>query len=231
VGLLVNPLGDISTTRPTPCSSNIACFKLHNHERPPADQRQPGWPSQGQHALLSRSHCPPLVSILPILPLRTCMAIYLRTYIYNNPSSKIDEFSTLAYRQKDSTLGTQEYVALMWELPFALLHMNIEPTQDQQIVDLSLNNTHFSKGGIMKRSICGSALLLAVLLSLPATSDAFSRRSSNSEVGPVNAPVQASNYTNGSAQAVPEPPVLLLMSVGVGIFGLGYAVQRFRNQS
>jgi hypothetical protein len=34
----------------------------------------------------------------------------------------------------------------MWELPFALLHMNIEPTQDQQIVDLSLNNTHFSKG-------------------------------------------------------------------------------------
>jgi len=76
----------------------------------------------------------------------TYMAIYLRTYIYNNPSSKIDEFSTLAYGQKDSTLGTQEYVALMWELPFALLHMNIEPTQDQQIVDLSLNNTHFSKG-------------------------------------------------------------------------------------
>src|SRR6188474_2906663 len=25
--------------------------------------------------------------------------------------------------------------------------MNIEPTEDQQIVDLSLNNTHFSKGG------------------------------------------------------------------------------------
>jgi hypothetical protein len=116
-------------------------------------------------------------------------------------------------------------------LPFTHLSYENEPTQDQQTVDLSLNNTHFSKGGIMKRLIYGLALVLAVLLSLPATSDAFSRRSSGSEVGPVNAPVQASNYTNGSAQAVPEPPVLLLMSVGVGIFGLGYAVQRFRNQS
>ena len=85
----------------------------------------------------------------------------------------------------------------------------------------------------MKSLIYGSALVLAMLLSLPATSDAFSRRSSSTEVGPVNAPVQAStgNYTNGSAQAVPEPPVLLLMSIGVGIFGLGYAVQRFRKQS
>ena len=107
--------------------------------------------------------------------------------------------------------------------------MIIEPTQDQQIVDLRFTNTHFSKGGKMNKLIYGSALVLAVLLSLPATSDAFSRRSSSTEMGPgpVNAPVQATT----SAQAVPEPPVLLLMSIGVGIFGLGYAVQRFRNQS
>jgi len=84
----------------------------------------------------------------------------------------------------------------------------------------------------MKRLIYGSAFVLAVLLSLPATSDAFSRRSGSTELGPQTSPVQASTGTyNGSAQAVPEPPVLLLMSVGVGIFGLGYAVQRFRKQS
>jgi len=68
VGLLVNPLGDISTTRPTPCSSNIACFKLHNHERPPADQRQPAWPSQGQQALCHARiafHCKHLTHTAP----------------------------------------------------------------------------------------------------------------------------------------------------------------------
>ena len=81
----------------------------------------------------------------------------------------------------------------------------------------------------MKQLIYGSAVILAVLLSLPATSDAFSRRSSSTELGPqsANAPLQAST----SAQAVPEPPVLLLMSIGVGVFGLGYAIRRFSKQS
>ena len=84
----------------------------------------------------------------------------------------------------------------------------------------------------MKRWIYGSVLVLAVLLSLPATSDAFSRRSGSTELGPQTSPVQASTGTyNGSAQAVPEPPVLLLMSIGVGVFGLGYAIRRLRNQS
>ena len=85
----------------------------------------------------------------------------------------------------------------------------------------------------MKRLVYGSALVLAVLLSLPATSDAWSRRSGSTELGPQTAPLQASTgtYTNGSAQAVPEPPVLLLMSIGVGVFGLGHAIQSFRKQS
>lgn len=86
----------------------------------------------------------------------------------------------------------------------------------------------------MKRLIYGSALVLAVLLSLPATSDAWSRRSGSTELGPqsVTAPVQNTTLQNTtSAQAVPEPPVLLLMSIGVGVFGLGYAIQSFRKQS
>ena len=47
----------------------------------------------------------------------------------------------------------------------------------------------------MKRLIYGSALVLAVLLSLPATSDAFSRRSGSTELGPQTAPVQATTGT------------------------------------
>ena len=82
----------------------------------------------------------------------------------------------------------------------------------------------------MKTLFYGSALVLAALLSLPATSDAFSRRSSSFEIGPQNvtAPVQA---TTNSPQSVPEPPVLLLMTIAVGVFGLGYAIRRIRKQS
>jgi hypothetical protein len=82
----------------------------------------------------------------------------------------------------------------------------------------------------MKTFVYGSALMLAAVLSLPATVDAFSRRSSSWEIGPQNvtAPVQA---TTNSPQSVPEPPVLLLMTVAVGVFGLGYAIRKVRKQS
>lgn len=78
----------------------------------------------------------------------------------------------------------------------------------------------------MKTLAYGSALVLAALLSLPATSDAFSRRSSSWEAGPQNVtvPVQATT----TPQAVPEPPVLLLMTIAVGMFGLGYAIRKIR---
>lgn len=81
----------------------------------------------------------------------------------------------------------------------------------------------------MKTLIYGLALVLAALLSQPATSDAFSRRSHSFEMGPQSGPVQATTVT--SAQSVPEPPVLLLMSIGVGVCGLGYVIRRFRKQS
>ncbi len=83
----------------------------------------------------------------------------------------------------------------------------------------------------MKTFIFGAALVLATLLSLPTTSDAWSRRSGSTELGPQSVTVPVQNTTTTSAQAVPEPPVLLLMSIGVGVFGLGYAIQRFRKQS
>jgi hypothetical protein len=84
----------------------------------------------------------------------------------------------------------------------------------------------------MKTVVYSSVLLLVALLSLPTTSDAFSRRSSGSEVAPlqsVTTPVTTTN--NVSAQSVPEPPVLLLMSIGVGVFASAYAMKRFQKQS
>ena len=80
----------------------------------------------------------------------------------------------------------------------------------------------------MRTFIYSSVFLFLVLLSLPTTSEAFSRRSHDPEVGPMQAttaPVNGTS-TNVSAQAVPEPPVLMLMSVGLGVFGLGFALFR-----
>ena len=85
----------------------------------------------------------------------------------------------------------------------------------------------------MKTLMYSSVLVLLALLSLPTTSEAFSRRSSGSEVAPTQAvttPVNA-NTSNVSAQSVPEPPVLLLMSIGLGVFALGPAITAFRKQS
>lgn len=84
----------------------------------------------------------------------------------------------------------------------------------------------------MKTLAYGSVLILLALLAMPTTSEAFSRRSSGSEVAPTQAlttPVTTTN--NVSAQSVPEPPVLLLMSIGLGVFALGAAIKAFRKQS
>jgi hypothetical protein len=83
----------------------------------------------------------------------------------------------------------------------------------------------------MKTLIYGSVLVLLTLLSLPSTSDAFSRRSSGSEVAPFQATTAPTTTRTNDAQAVPEPPVVLLMSVGLGLFALGYAIREFRKQS
>ena len=88
----------------------------------------------------------------------------------------------------------------------------------------------------MKTSIYCCLFLLLAFLWLPATADAFSRRSSHSEVtqsqsvtSPLNS--QTSGTNDVSAQAVPEPPVLMLMSIGIGAFALGAAIKAFRKQA
>jgi hypothetical protein len=84
----------------------------------------------------------------------------------------------------------------------------------------------------MKTLINSSVLVLIALLSLPPTSEAFSRRSSGSEVAPLQATTTPVNTTNNvSAQSVPEPPFLLLMSIGLGVFALASAIKKFQRQS
>lgn len=85
----------------------------------------------------------------------------------------------------------------------------------------------------MKTLVYGSVLVLLALISFPTTSEAFSRRSSSSEFAltqAVTTPVNT-NTSNVSAQSVPEPPVLLLMSIGLGVFALGAAIKAFRKQA
>src|SRR5687767_13017005 len=87
------------------------------------------------------------------------------------------------------------------------------------------NNLYLGAG--MRTLIYSSVLLFLVILSLPTTSEAFSRRSSSSEIGPTQATTAPLNqYTDVSAQSVPEPPVLMLMSIGLGVFGLSFALLR-----
>ena len=88
----------------------------------------------------------------------------------------------------------------------------------------------------MRAVIYGLLLLVLASLSSPATSEAFSRRSHSSEVGPTQSfttqksQTSTNDQVNNSAQPVPEPPVLLLMTVGLGALGLFAAIRKFRAQ-
>ena len=84
----------------------------------------------------------------------------------------------------------------------------------------------------MKTLVYGSVFVLFALLSMPVTSDAFSRRTHQSEVGPTQGTNAPLNTTNVSPRSVPEPPVVMLMSIGLGAFGLCYVMmKRFRKQN
>jgi PEP-CTERM motif-containing protein len=86
----------------------------------------------------------------------------------------------------------------------------------------------------MKFLSCFSLLLFWTVISLPATSDAFSRRSSHSEMAQATpltthqTNLAQTNTTDASvsAQAVPEPPVLWLMSIGFGLLAAGTMYRR-----
>ncbi|HKT36145.1 MAG TPA: PEP-CTERM sorting domain-containing protein [Nitrospira sp.] len=88
----------------------------------------------------------------------------------------------------------------------------------------------------MKVLIYGSLFALLTFLNLPTAADAFSRRSNHSEVTQsqtVTAPLKSATIGSNdvSAMAVPEPPVLMLMSIGIGLFALGLAIKFLRKQS
>jgi hypothetical protein len=92
---------------------------------------------------------------------------------------------------------------------------------------------------------CGVFVLLT-LISFPVTADAFSRRHDSSELaqnqghpsrsGRVQNPGQSAPH-NGQTQtqditpqAVPEPPAILLMGIGIGLFAIYSIIKRFRGQ-
>jgi hypothetical protein len=79
-----------------------------------------------------------------------------------------------------------------------------------------------------------SVFVLLSLLSFPITAEAFSRRTHSSEVAQhqVQAPRDGKTETqNISPQAVPEPPVLLLLGIGIGLFAIYSMTKRFRGQA
>jgi hypothetical protein len=85
----------------------------------------------------------------------------------------------------------------------------------------------------MKPMMHFGLLLLVTLTCLPPSAEAFSRRSHTSEVTQnqaVTIPLRTDTNDGGdpSAKAVPEPPVLFLMSIALGAFALCSAVTRFR---
>jgi hypothetical protein len=85
----------------------------------------------------------------------------------------------------------------------------------------------------MKKLVGVGVLTLLTVMSLPSTSDAFSRRSHSSEVTQTS-PTQTGNLStenrSTSAQAVPEPPLLLVMSIGLGAFAFVYALRRYKRR-
>ena len=83
-----------------------------------------------------------------------------------------------------------------------------------------------------------NVFVFVTLIAFPITAEAFSRRADSSEVGQHQAQVhQAQAPRDGktetqniSPQAVPEPPVLLFLGIGIGLFAIYSMTKRFREQ-
>jgi len=100
---------------------------------------------------------------------------------------------------------------------------------------LSALNKQFalSKGGTLKILTYCSVFVLLALLSFPLTAEAFSRGADNPAVTQhrVQAPRDGKTQTpNISPQAVPGPPVLLFLGIGIGLFAIYSMTKPFRGQ-
>jgi hypothetical protein len=93
------------------------------------------------------------------------------------------------------------------------------------------------KVGAVILTYCNVFVLLT-LISSPSTAEAFSKRPDRSEVGQPHAQVlQAQASREGktdtptvSPQAVPEPPTLWLLGIGISLFAIIPLIKRFRGQ-
>jgi hypothetical protein len=75
-----------------------------------------------------------------------------------------------------------------------------------------------------------SVFILLTLVSLPITAEAFSRRSHHSELVPTQQTAPLNQTRDVSPQAVPEPPAVLLMGLGIGLFAIGSIGMWFRGR-
>ena len=79
-----------------------------------------------------------------------------------------------------------------------------------------------------------SVFVLLALIAFPITAEAFSRRTHSSEVTQPQVQVSRDSNTqtqNVSPQAVPEPPALMLIGIGIGLFAVFSMIKRFRGQA
>ena len=83
----------------------------------------------------------------------------------------------------------------------------------------------------MKVLIYCCLFVLLGVMSFPITAEAFSRRSHQSDFQQNQTATAPLNHTQDvSPQAVPEPPALLLMSIGIGVLALCSVIKRFRKE-
>ena len=104
------------------------------------------------------------------------------------------------------------------------------------LIEEGLIVSHFKVGGVIL--LYCNVFVLVTLIAFPITAEAFSRGADSSEVGQHQTQAhQAQTSRDGktetqniSAVAVPEPPVLWLMGIGISLFAIFAWIKRFRGQ-
>jgi hypothetical protein len=100
----------------------------------------------------------------------------------------------------------------------------------------TVRQQHLTKEGLMKAIV--NVLVLVSLIAVPLTAAAFSRGGDSSEVLQPPAQLHQAHHAGKhdgntdtqtiSPAAVPEPPVLWLLGIGVSLFALVVGIKRVR---